>query len=459
VDFSAASNVYYYAFTLAPGDPPVINNNFPLVKAVALGDRVWEDADGDGVQDAGEPGLTNVTVRLLDASSNVVAVTATDASGTYLFTNLPPAVYAVEFVPPSEYVFTARDAAAATDATDSDADLATCRTDSAAYPAGTTNLTLDAGLYVPAQLFGYVFVDKDADFVRDTGDSSVTNALVTLTVNGVAVATTLTDALGYYFFGDIPVGAASVLVSRAGATLIDVPTEEPAASDVRRNRGEELPDDAAYIDYAVTSGYGVLASKPGEPLNFGFSYYPLSSALSIRPYATGGGVSIELWTVNEAGYQDIVVYAWIDGAWAEVGRVPADEVEGEGSNRYWVQAAGLEAGRSYLFKVRDEEGHTYVSHQPVAVVAIRVEAVSLDLQTMRVTFNTEPGRRYVVRTSADLAAPPESWTAARVRYPVEGGWSELSDQPFNAGPGASTQVLVPVNQQRAYFKIVMADEE
>ena len=30
----------------------------------AIGDRVWIDADGDGVQDPGEAGLAGVTVQL-----------------------------------------------------------------------------------------------------------------------------------------------------------------------------------------------------------------------------------------------------------------------------------------------------------------------------------------------------------------------------------------------------------
>ncbi len=442
---AAAGEVEDYLFTIG---------------GAALGDYVWVDVDGDGVQEVGEPALTNVTVRLLNGANEEVARTVTDASGAYRFADLPPSTYRVAVDAPQQYVFTRLDSPLATDANDSDIDPVSGRSAPVSLAAGVTNLTLDAGLYVPAQLFGHVFVDKDGDLIRDKGDSSITNALVTLAVNGVTVASTNTDEYGYYFFGDIPVGAASVLVSRAGATLIAVPTEGPAASDVRRNRAEAAPDDVAYIGYAVTSGYGVLSSNPGEPLNFGFSSYPLSSALSIRPYASGDGVVIELWTVDEAGYQDIVIYIWLNGAWSEVGRVPADQVVGEGSNRYWVQATGLKAGQSYLFKVRDEVGNTYVSHQPVAVVEIRVEAVSLNLQTMRVNFRTEPGRRYVVMTSAKLAAQPEGWSAARVRYPKAlGQWSELTDRAFTAGPGSTTEVQIPVSGARAFYKIVLSDEE
>ncbi len=455
VNYGAASNTYYYSFTLTPGDPPVINNNFPLVKTVTVGDRVWLDDDGDGAQDAGEPGVTNVTVRLLNAASSVVATTVTDAGGLYVFTNLPPASYRVEFAPVTEYRLTVRDSAAATDAADSDADALTGRTDLTAVAAGATNLTLDAGLYVPARVFGHLFVDKDGDLIRDTGDSSITNALVRLVVGGVTVASTNTDAVGYYFFGDVPAGTVSIFVSRASATLIDVPTADPALSDVRRNRGLPLPSEEAYIAHPVTSGYGVLASRPGEPLNFGFASYPLSTALDVSLYATGdGGVMIELWTVNEAGQGDIVIYAWIDNAWAEVGRVPGDQVRGDGSNRYTVLASGLTPGASYNLKIIDEVGHVHESGGPLAVRAIRMEAVRLNMQTLSVSFRTEEGRRYTVMVSTDLV----TWAPEYVSFPTVTGWSEYTDEPFTAR-GPRTEVLVPVNgRAKAFFKAVMVQE-
>ena len=46
------------------------------VAAGSVGDFVWEDADKDGVQDAGEVGIPNVRVELKDAAGNVVATAA-----------------------------------------------------------------------------------------------------------------------------------------------------------------------------------------------------------------------------------------------------------------------------------------------------------------------------------------------------------------------------------------------
>lgn len=53
---------------------------------VEIGNRVWLDNDGDGIQDAGEAGIPNVTVKLLSGSGEIAsAVTAAD--GTYYFSN------------------------------------------------------------------------------------------------------------------------------------------------------------------------------------------------------------------------------------------------------------------------------------------------------------------------------------------------------------------------------------
>jgi hypothetical protein len=53
-----------------------------------IGDRVWEDLDGDGVQDPGEPGIAGVRLRLLDRTGKVLAVTSTDEHGRYGFSGL-----------------------------------------------------------------------------------------------------------------------------------------------------------------------------------------------------------------------------------------------------------------------------------------------------------------------------------------------------------------------------------
>lgn len=63
-----------------------------LVRAGAIGNRVWEDSNGNGLQDAGEPGISGVIVELLQGGS-VISTTTTGAGGYFHFFAQPDGVY------------------------------------------------------------------------------------------------------------------------------------------------------------------------------------------------------------------------------------------------------------------------------------------------------------------------------------------------------------------------------
>lgn len=419
-----------------------------------LGGCVWHDLDGNGIQDLGEPGMANLTVHLYDNGSNFVALADSDVSGVYAFTNLFPGVYYVRTATPAGYTNTLLHAGGDT-GLDSDVDEAGW-SGARDIISGEEGSDVDIGLYMPALLDGYLFKDNNSDLLRNTGDSSITNAWAWLVVSGVIRASALSDAQGYYTFENVPAGSVSVLVSRVSATLSAVPTEGDAATDERRNRAVADNEGLyAIIVFGVTSGYGVLAEQPAETLNFGFSSFPLSTAIDVSLYATSDGVMITLWTVNESGHDDIVIYAWINNAWAEVGRVPSRQIVGEGSNRYSITADGLAAGGLYFLKIVDEVGHVHYSGQPVEVMTVRLEMVRLDMETLTMAFNTEHGRSYVVKVSNDLV----NWVTEYVSHPTASGPSEYVDTPFTAGLGTQTQVLVPLNgRPHAFFKVVIVEE-
>jgi len=56
---------------------------------------VWNDKNADDIQDNGEPGLANVTVKLENSSGTVIATLTTNSSGFYNFTGLTPGNYTV----------------------------------------------------------------------------------------------------------------------------------------------------------------------------------------------------------------------------------------------------------------------------------------------------------------------------------------------------------------------------
>ncbi|MCP4081921.1 MAG: hypothetical protein GY743_16920, partial [Planctomycetaceae bacterium] len=92
-----------------------------------IGDYVWEDKNGNGIQDAGEPPVSGVQVTLTGTTGNGTAVSqtaTTDVDGLYLFSNLIPGTYQLTFGKPAGYEFTSADEGT-DDSVDSDVDPVT----------------------------------------------------------------------------------------------------------------------------------------------------------------------------------------------------------------------------------------------------------------------------------------------------------------------------------------------
>ncbi len=135
-----------------------------LVAGAAVGDFAWLDTNVNGLQDAGEPGLNDVTVNLLDGKGNPTGKSLTTVNhpttgepGFYEFTNLTPGEYQIEFVNFNifKYAVTALNATDANgnpDGRDSDADKVTGRTAIFSLEAGERDLTWDAGFVAPTAL-------------------------------------------------------------------------------------------------------------------------------------------------------------------------------------------------------------------------------------------------------------------------------------------------------------------
>ena len=117
-----------------------------------VGDRVWLDTDGDGIQDPGEPGVAGVTVRLLDGHGNPTGLsTTTDSGGHYSFT-VAAGTYRLEFVAPSGMAWTRVDSGSE-ETLDSDVEPATGRTGVFTVVAGQTDTNWDAGLVAQGMSF------------------------------------------------------------------------------------------------------------------------------------------------------------------------------------------------------------------------------------------------------------------------------------------------------------------
>ncbi|MFY7887152.1 MAG: SdrD B-like domain-containing protein, partial [Dolichospermum sp.] len=65
-----------------------------------IGNRVWQDLDGDGIQDPCEPGIAGITMSLYNAAGTLVGTTTTDANGNYYFGN---GVGGINLTPGADY--------------------------------------------------------------------------------------------------------------------------------------------------------------------------------------------------------------------------------------------------------------------------------------------------------------------------------------------------------------------
>ncbi|MEZ4683421.1 MAG: SdrD B-like domain-containing protein [Caldilineaceae bacterium] len=122
------------------------NTATPAPVTGAIGSLVWLDANGNGVQDAGELGIADVIVHLYGEDGTLLGVTITDGDGFYLFSDLLPGFYYLGFVISGDYQFSPINAEP-TDVQDSDVDPNTGFTDLIAVEAGVTDLTWNAGIY------------------------------------------------------------------------------------------------------------------------------------------------------------------------------------------------------------------------------------------------------------------------------------------------------------------------
>ena len=120
-----------------------------------LGDYVWNDADKDGIQDADESGLANVTVELIPQdiglsslfSSAATFTTTTNDAGIYVLANVPAGDYIMSFTAPTDFEFSP--ANVGDDALDSDVVSVVGSVGQTAVfslAAGSADTTTDAGI-------------------------------------------------------------------------------------------------------------------------------------------------------------------------------------------------------------------------------------------------------------------------------------------------------------------------
>jgi uncharacterized repeat protein (TIGR02059 family)/LPXTG-motif cell wall-anchored protein len=250
-----------------------------VVPKVSVGNFVWFDTDNDGLQDAGEPGISGVTLTITKADGSAVTdvlgspvtTTTTDANGAYLFANLPVGSYKVSVTDPAGYVATT-----ALVGSDPAVDSATGDATSANLTInGASDMTLDFGFVSPRVSVGnLVWADTDRDGIKDAGEPGIPGVTLSITkadgsavtnVFGVAVKTTTTDANGIYTFVDLPVGSFKVSVTDPDGYVattalvgsdpaVDSATGDATSANLTVNGASDMTLDFGFVSPRVSVG-------------------------------------------------------------------------------------------------------------------------------------------------------------------------------------------------------------
>ena len=213
----------------------------------SIGDTVFLDENGNGVQDNGEGGVEGVTVTLTGAGADGVlgtgddttATDVTDANGDYGFDGLDAGDYKVTFDASATGLDFTTEGADADDAVDgdSDADQVTGMTDTITLDIGEDEDDIDAGLVDPAgsSISGRIFMDNNDNSLDDAemGLGGVT--VILETADGAFIDETTTNADGSYSFDNLP----------AGEYQVDFPTEVDGKVLVDANAGDDTIDSDA----------------------------------------------------------------------------------------------------------------------------------------------------------------------------------------------------------------------
>ena len=193
----------------------------PASNTAVIGDRIWSDADGDGVQDAGEAGIGGVTVQLKNAGGTVVDTVTTAPDGSYLFTGLAAGTYKVVITDTGSKLT----GYSQTGDPDQTGACTVCDNNDTAVVvvANQVAVTSDFGYRDATNAYGVigntVFEDADGDGNQTSGEPGVAGVTVNLytdpngdgdPVDGQLVATVTTDVNGHYSFSGLPVSAGGV---------------------------------------------------------------------------------------------------------------------------------------------------------------------------------------------------------------------------------------------------------
>ncbi len=264
------------------GDIEFVTENQP----VQIGNLVWNDGNGNGIQDAGETGINAVAVILrnpgLDGIYNTADdqtwTTTTNSNGNYIFdfsnmaatdTRKPATWTGVKGILPgynyrleidtsqvalTGYHLSAANVSGGTLGTiDNDGNL------SGKYALAIVNTSfitqdVDFGFKNLTSIGDRIWADDNIDGLLNPGEGGVANITITLyNSSGTVIATSTTDSTGFYTLSNIPAGSGYYVI------FTNLP---PGASFTQQNIGGGGATNNSKPDYTgKTASFSIAAGQ------------------------------------------------------------------------------------------------------------------------------------------------------------------------------------------------------
>lgn len=259
----------------------------------SIGDFVWEDINGNGIQDSNEPGISGVTIGLTGVTAsglNVAYVVLTDADGHYLFDQLEPGDYTIEANLPAGYTWTVsglgNDRDLDADGVDGVLDIT--------VGSGTKLFDIDFGMYRLSTIGDFVWEDSNGNGIQDTDEFGIEDVDVLLegeTGAGIAISISVTtDQNGFYSIQNIPPGNYTLTLVVPANYNLTVGTQ-----------GNDLAVDSDFaddnkVDLTITSGQSILTIDAG-----------LVRSISIGDFVWHDKNANGLQDIAEIGIQGVIV--------------------------------------------------------------------------------------------------------------------------------------------------------
>jgi protocatechuate 3,4-dioxygenase beta subunit len=389
--------------TLGPGQD-VTGINFGNFQLGQISGLKFQDSNGNGIQDSGEPGLQNWVIDLTNLNTGAVQTATTDSNGDFSFTGLGPGTYRVREEQQTGWTQTTSDPA--------DIPLT----------SGADVTGVDFGNFQLGQISGLKFQDTNGNGVQDTGEPGLQNWTIDLTNLGTGtVQTATTDANGNYSFTGLLAG--TYQVSEEQQTGWTQTTSNPAAITVTSGTSVSGIDFGNFqlgqisgLKFQDTNGNGTQDS--GEPAlpNWTIDLTNLTTG-TVQTATTDGNGNYSFTGLGTGTYR---VREEQQTGWTQTSADPADITLTSGANLTGIDFGNFQLGQISGLKFQDTNGNgTQDSGEP-ALPNWTIDLTNLTTGTVQ-TATTDGNGNY-----SFTGLGPGTY---RVREEQQAGWMQTTVDP------------------------------